>query len=219
MELKLEAYTKDIGGNRVLDNVSMVLTEGKIYGLQGKNGCGKTMLMRAMCGLIRPSSGRVFYNGAILGKDIDILPSVGALIENPAFIADKTGLDNLKMLASLIKDCSLEDIKMVLEMVGLEPEDKRVYQKYSLGMRQRLGIAGALLGEPEVIILDEPINALDVDGVKQIRSVLLNLKKSHIIVVACHDREEMYSLADEIYNMEDGMIIGKEYPDEEGNLV
>lgn len=207
MEIKITSLTKKIGKSVVLENINLEFKGGRIYGLRGKNGSGKTMLMRVISGLILPTSGNVEINGRILGKDMSFPESIGILLENPAFIDSFSGYRNLKALADINRLISEEDIKETIQRVGLNPEDKKKYKKYSLGMKQRLGIAAAVMEEPEIILLDEPINALDESGVKEIRDLLFELKsEERIIIVACHDREELEYLADEIIEISDGKI-------------
>lgn len=209
-EIKIEDLIKSIKGALILDKVSITLTSGNIYGLRGKNGSGKTMLMRAMSGLLIPDSGSVIINGKTLHKDISFPESIGILIENPSFLPQYTGFKNLKLLAGLTGGISDEDIKTALDRVGLDPEDKRTYRKYSLGMKQKLGIANAIMGEPDIIILDEPINALDEESVKKIKKVLLEIRdKDKLIIIACHDREELEYLSDIIYEIKDGSIVDR----------
>lgn len=207
MYIELKDVTKEIKGTKVLDHVNCRFESGKIYGLRGKNGSGKTMLMRAISGLIRIRTGVVDINGEILGKDRTFPDSMGILIENPAFIDSYTGFKNLKVLASIRGKINDEQIKSVLEEVGLSPDDKRTYRKYSLGMKQRLGIAAAVMESPDIIILDEPINALDESGAKMVRTLLAKQKKrGAIIILACHDTEELKFLADVIYNISEGKL-------------
>ena len=209
-EIKIEDLSKSIKDALILDKVSITLTSGKIYGLRGKNGSGKTMLMRAMAGLLIPDSGSVIINGKTLHKDISFPESIGILIENPAFLPQYTGFKNLKLLAGLTGNISDDEIRTALERVGLDPEDKRIYRKYSLGMKQKLGIANAIMGEPDIIILDEPINALDEESVKKIKKVLLEIRdKDKLIIIACHDREELEYLSDIIYEIKDGSIVDR----------
>lgn len=209
-EIKIEGLSKSIKGALILDKVSITLTSGKIYGLRGKNGSGKTMLMRAIAGLLIPDTGSVIINGKTLHKDISFPESIGILIENPSFLPQYTGFKNLKLLAGLSGGISDKDIRTALEHVGLDPDDKRTYRKYSLGMKQKLGIANAIMGEPDIIILDEPINALDEESVKKIKKVLLEIRdKDKLIIIACHDREELEFLSDIIYEIKDGSIVDR----------
>lgn len=210
MIIKLTNVSKTIKGARVLDNVNLELTSGKVYGLKGKNGSGKTMLMRAICGLIR-TEGTIEIDGKILGKDMSFPESIGVLIENPAFINNYTGFKNLKVLASIQNRIGDEDIKKALRQVQLDPDDKRTYRKYSLGMKQKLGIAAAFMENPDIIILDEPINALDEAAAKQIHEILDEQKKrGALIIIACHDKEELEMLSDEIVEIYEGKIVGIE---------
>lgn len=206
MIIKVDSLSKTVNGAQVLSDICMTMESGHIYGLQGVNGSGKTMLMRALCGLIYPTSGQVTIDGKILGKDIDFPSSIGLLLENPSFLPSQTGYNNLKILANLQK---LPDVEVdeALQCVGLEPNDPRKVKSYSLGMKQRLGIAGAILGSPELVILDEPFNALDEDGANLIHQLILRLKKEgKLVVLACHDGEELTSLADRKYFMHNGKI-------------
>ena len=189
MSIEIKNLTKKIGSNIVLLNINLTMNAGTIYGFKGKNGSGKTMLMRAVSGLITPTEGEVSIDGKVLGKDISFPPSIGLLIENPAFLPTYSGFDNLKMIASIKSLVSDEEIRDIIRRVGLDPEDKKKYKKYSLGMKQKLGIACAIMEKPDIIILDEPINAIDEDGVKVIRELLDELKKEEkIIILACHDK-------------------------------
>lgn len=209
MKIEIKNVTKIIKKTKVIDSVSLKFEGGKIYGLSGKNGCGKTMLMRLISGLIYPTTGEIIINDKILGRDCSFPESIGLLIENPAFLTDYTAYENLKMLNGMVgKKLSKEEILDVIESVGLDPKDKRKYYKFSLGMKQRLGIAVAIMGKPEVILLDEPINAIDVDGVSEIRNLIRDLRdEDRVIVIACHDKEEMEYMADEIIYMKDGKIV------------
>ena len=208
MKIEITNLKKVIKGAAVLDDINYTFTGGRIYGLCGKNGCGKTMLMRLMAGLIYPSFGTIRIKDKVLGKDISFPESVGMLIENPSFLNDYTGKQNLEMLAGLQKNVDKAEVRRVLEQVGLDPDDKKKFYKYSLGMRQRLGIAAAIMGSPELILLDEPINAIDADGVQEIRAIIRGLStENRIIIVACHDKSEMDYLADEKIYMSEGRII------------
>lgn len=208
MKIEITNLKKVIKGATVLDDINYTFTGGRIYGLCGKNGCGKTMLMRLMAGLIYPSSGTIRIKDKVLGKDISFPESVGMLIENPSFLNDYTGKQNLEMLAGLQKNVDKAEVRRVLEQVGLDPDDKRKFYKYSLGMRQRLGIAAAIMGSLELILLDEPINAIDTDGVQEIRAIIRGLSaENRIIIVASHDKSEMDYLADEKIYMSEGRLI------------
>lgn len=207
MYLEIEELTKIIGNETVLDHITLSMDVGKIYGLWGKNGSGKTMLIRAICGLIRPSSGKVIIDSEVLGEKQDFPQSVGALIENPGFIDKYTGYQNLKILAEIKKEIGKEEIEAVLEKVGLQEQKHKKYKKYSLGMKQKLGIAAALMEKPRLILLDEPTNALDEASVKMLHNLLLEYKQEGaLIILASHDREELEQLSDIIYEVENGRI-------------
>ena len=210
MYIKITDVNKTIKKAPILRDINLEFTGGKVYGLRGKNGSGKTMLMRAICGLITPDSGIIDIDGKILGKDISFPESIGVLIENPSFIGNYTGLKNLKVLASIQNRAGDEQIRKALKDIGLDPDDKRPYRKYSLGMKQKLGIAAAVMENPDIIILDEPINALDDVSVEKVHDILEEQKKrGAVIIIACHDKEELDQLSDEIIEISDGRIINK----------
>ena len=210
MYLEIQNLSKTISKNPILRNITIGMERGKIYGLRGKNGSGKTMLMRAISGLIKVK-GEIEIDGKILGKDFTFPPSIGILIENPSFVAEYTGLKNLEMLACIKNKIEIEDIRHAMEQVGLDPDDKRTYKKYSLGMKQKLGIAAAFMEKPDIIILDEPINALDEAGAKQVHKILEEQKKrGALIIIACHDKEELEMLSDEIIEIYEGRIVAGE---------
>lgn len=209
--VRLEHYTKNFKKVTVLDDINLTLESGKVIGLKGKNGSGKTMLMRAISGLILPTSGKVFINDKELGKQISFPPSIGLLIENPSFIANYTGFKNLKILASIQNKISDEEIREAIRKVGLKPDDPRTFKKYSLGMKQRLGIAAAIMEKPDIVILDEPINALDEAGAGLIKGIIDELKANgSLIIIACHDTEELNYLSDEVYEIYEGQLVDKE---------
>lgn len=204
-KLKIEHVSKQIKGSLVIDDISLMFVPGRIYGLRGINGSGKTMLMRLICGLIRPTSGNIYYDDMELGHDIFFPPDVGVLLENPSFLDGYTGYQNLKLIADIQKKIGEKEIKEILDKVGLEPTDKRKYKKYSLGMKQRLGIAAALMEQPDLVILDEPFNALDTDGVTMTANLIRNEKeRGALVIMACHDREQLEFLADEIIEISGG---------------
>lgn len=208
VKIKLTNVSKVIKKARVLDHINLEFESGKVYGLKGKNGSGKTMLMRVVCGLISATEGTVEIDGKILGKDMSFPESVGMLIENPAFINNYTGFKNLQVLASIQNRIGDKQIRDALLQVGLEPDDKRTFRKYSLGMKQKLGIAAAFMEQPDIIILDEPINALDEAGANQVHTILKEQKeRGALIIIACHDKEELEMLSDEIIEIYEGKIV------------
>ncbi|AEP88474.1 ATP-binding cassette domain-containing protein [Bacillus spizizenii] len=206
--LKVDHLTKRIRKQVLIDDISLQLDRGKIYGFTGKNGSGKTMLFKAICGLIKPSSGFIEINGKKLGEKISFPESVGAIIEYPGFLPNYTGFKNLKMIADIKGKITKDQIKNTIESVGLNPDDKRKFKNYSLGMKQRLGIAQAIMEDPELIILDEPTNALDKDGISLVKDLLIDLKeKNKLILLASHESESLKFLSDEIFTVEKGKII------------
>ena len=207
MKLELQHVTKVIRRITVLNDVNLTLESGTIYGLRGINGSGKTMLMRLMAGLIRPTRGEVFLDGKQLGKDLSFPPDMGMLIENPAFLDGYTAAQNLRLLAGIRKKVGEERIREVLEQVGLGYEDKRKYRQFSLGMKQRLGIAGAVLEHPQLLLIDEPTNALDTDGIQMVQRLLLEEKsRGALIVLACHDFSILQGLSDVLYSVKEGRV-------------
>ena len=207
MEIIVKSATKYIKKALILDDVNIQLTGGKIYGLKGPNGSGKTMLMRLLCGLIRPTSGEVWIDGKKLGKDMDFPESVGLLIENPAFLPNYTGYENLELLSQIRGKIGAVEICQSLLEVGLDPHDPRKYRKYSLGMKQRLGIAAAIMEKPDLLVVDEPTNALDDSGVEQICTILRRERdRGALVVIACHDSLLLQTLSDEIYKIYEGKV-------------
>lgn len=207
MKIVADHVTKKLRGATVLEDIDLYFESGRVYGLQGENGSGKTMLLRLMCGLIYPTRGRVTVDGRRLGKNMDFPASVGALIESPAFIGEYTGLKNLELLAALKHKIRRPDIRKVLRNVGLDPDDRRTFRKYSLGMKQRLGIAAAIMEQPELLILDEPTNALDEQGVAMVRRVIGEAHaRGALVVTACHDADFIRSVSDVVIQIREGRV-------------
>jgi len=207
MNIRIDNATKFIRGALILDKVNITFESGKIYGLQGPNGSGKTMLMRLIGGLIRPSSGNVYIDNEKLGQAYDFPKSMGLLIENPAFLPNYTGLKNLELLANIKGNADLAQLRQTILDVGLNPDDKRKYRKYSLGMKQRLGIAAAIMEKPDLILIDEPTNALDDAGIEHICALIRRERdRGALIIMACHDAEILNDLSDEIYTIYEGKV-------------
>lgn len=205
----IQNLSKTIKKNVVIQDISMELQSGTVYGFKGINGSGKTMLMRLICGLIRPTQGEVSINGKVLGKDLSFPESVGVFLENPAFLGSYSGFQNLKLLASIKSVADDEAIRSALSRVGLRPDDHKKYRKYSLGMKQRLGIAAAIMEKPDIVILDEPTNSLDTDGVNLVKSVIKDEKKrGALVIISCHDAELLQDLSDETFLLEQGRLVG-----------
>lgn len=206
--IEIESVTKKLKGATVINDVSMTLSSRMVTGLRGVNGSGKTMLMRLIAGLILPTEGTIKIDGKILGKDITFPESIGILLENPAFLDSYSGFQNLKMLASIRDEIDDTQIKDVLAKVGLDPDSRKKYKKYSLGMKQRLGIAGAILEQPDIVILDEPTNSLDTNGVERVKEIVLQEKeRGAVVIIACHDTDILDELADDIHYLENGSLI------------
>ncbi len=206
-EIFVENVTKAFGGQEVLKTVCVKFEMGKIYGIVGRNGSGKTVLLKCICGLLYPSTGTVTVGGKVVGKDVDYPENVGFIIETPGFLPRYSGLKNLKYLASVRGKVKEDEIRKYMELVGLNPDDKKHVGNYSLGMRQRLGIAQALMENPDILILDEPMNALDNNGVEEMRTILLKMKEQgKLIIIASHVRDDIDILCDEVYGIDAGIM-------------
>lgn len=210
MILTAEHISKTIRGREILSDVSLELHNGKVYGFVGRNGSGKTMLFRALSGLMGLTSGTVRWGEQVLKQDFAVLPNLGIVLENVGLYPNLTGLENLRYLASIRKKCTQADLRVVLEQVGLDPDDKRTYGKYSLGMKQRLAIAQAIMEKPDVLMLDEPTNALDSEAVAQVRDIIVQEKKrGALVLLASHNYEDIRLLSDEVYRLENGRLRGE----------
>lgn len=206
--LEVTNLSKNIGQNEILKNINLNLEKGTIYGFFGRNGSGKTMLFRALCGLIKPTSGTITINNKVLHRDISFPESIGVIIESPGFWDHYTGFENLKVLSSIKNIIGDEDIRKSLKRVGLDPDDRRIYKKYSLGMKQRLAIAQAIMERPDIIILDEPTNSLDENGVQLVREILIEEKnRGALILIASHNKDDIDILSDVKYKVDDGSVI------------
>lgn len=204
--IKLRNVNKQINGNIILNSINLDLFKGKIYGFKGKNGSGKTMLFRAICGFIKVE-GSIIINGNDIVKSGVYAENVGVLLENPGFIAGYSGFKNLKYLSEINNKIDDNKIKEVLQEVGLDPVDKKAFKKYSLGMKQKLGIAQAIMEDQEIIILDEPTNALDEESIEKLNKIILGLKeKGKIILLSNHNSEELEEICDEIFKIDSGKI-------------
>ncbi len=205
--IEIENVTKRFKDKLVINQVSLELESAQIHGLIGRNGSGKTVLMKMIVGFIKPDSGIVRVFGDIIGKDTDFAKNIGTIIETPGFLPFESGFSNLKYLASIRGKISDNEIKQAISSVGLNPNDKKHVGKYSLGMRQRLGLAQAIMENPDLLILDEPMNGLDKDGVKDMRQYLLDLKaQGKTILIASHSAEDIDVLCDTVHEMDKGKI-------------
>ena len=208
MKVEISHLNKTIKGNQVLKDISFTFDSSVLYGLRGHNGSGKSMLMRAIAGLIKPSSGTIKIDDKLLGKDISFPPSVGVLIEEPAFINELTGFENLKMLAQIKGIIGDSQIREAIAEMGLDPDDKRSFKKYSLGMRQRLGIACALMENPDIILLDEPLNGLDPEGIDlALDAIRKCFNSGSLVIMSLHDDDELSAFATEVITMRHGEVV------------
>lgn len=207
MYLEVEEINKKIGVDDVLSDISLSMEKGKIYGLQGKNGCGKSMLMRVICGLVLPTTGRILIDGEELGKELSFPESIGVFIEKPGFLDAYSGFQNLSMLASIKKKIGGREIKETLKRVGLEEVMHKKYKKYSLGMKQKLGIAAVIMEQPDIVILDEPANALDEKSEQRLWQIVKEEKeRGALVIISCHTSEVLEEISDEIFKMDQGLI-------------
>ena len=204
-EIIIENLSKTIKNNKIFDNVNLTFESGHVYGLVGRNGSGKTMLLRAICGLIFPDSGKVIIDGKQLHKDISFPESCGIIIENTDLLPNFSAFDNLKMLSEIKNTANDNMIKSAIKSVGLDPDSKKKVKTFSLGMKQRLSIAQTLFEDPDILLLDEPTNALDEDGVNDVRRILLEQKKKNkLIIIASHNKEDISLLSDTVISVSNG---------------
>ncbi len=205
--IEVQNVVKRFRDQVVLKNVSISFEKGQIHGIVGRNGSGKTVLFKCICGLMHPEEGVILVNGKRVGRDVDMPEDIGAIIEAPGFLPNYSGYKNLRFLANIRRKIGKEEILNVLKTVGLDPESRKHVGKYSLGMRQRLGIAQAIMEDPEILILDEPMNGLDNAGVQDIRALLLKLKEQgKTILLASHNHEDIATLCDTVHEMDGGIL-------------
>ena len=206
--IEVQNVVKRFRDQVVLKNVLISFEKGKIHGIVGRNGSGKTVLFKCICGLMHPEEGVILVNGKRVGRDVDMPEDIGAIIEAPGFLPNYSGYKNLRFLANIRRKIGKEEILNVLKTVGLDPESRKHVGKYSLGMRQRLGIAQAIMEDPEILILDEPMNGLDNAGVQDIRALLLELKaQGKTILLASHNHEDIAALCDTVHEMDGGILL------------
>ena len=205
--IQINNLTKIIKKKMILDNINFTFQDGTIYGLYGRNGSGKTMLLRAIAGLIFPTEGEIRIDGKLLHKDVSFPPSVGVIIENTSLLPDYDAYTNLKILAQIKNIATDNDIKKAIEQVGLDPDSKQKVKTYSLGMKQKLAIAQAIFESPQLLLLDEPTNALDEKSIDIIRQLLLEMKKAgKTIIIASHNKDDLRILADVTIHIVDGQL-------------
>lgn len=206
--IQIKNVKKYFKTEKALDGVSMTFEKGKIYGIIGRNGSGKTVLLKLLCGLMEITDGSIEIEGKRLGKDIEIPAGLGVIIETPGFIKEYSGLANLKFLAGLSGRYLTSDLEKVMEQVGLDPKSKKRVSKYSLGMRQKLGIAQAIMENPDILVLDEPTNGLDKKSVDEFRELMLEYRsKGKTIILASHSAEDIRILCDVVYELSEGRLV------------
>lgn len=207
-KIEIVNLEKDIEGQKILSNINLSMNSSKIYGLVGRNGSGKSVLLKCIVGFSKPTSGKIWINGKLVGKDFDFYDKIGFIINQPGFLEDKSGFQNLKYLADIRKIAKREDIYNIMELVGLDYKDKKKVCEYSLGMRQKLGLAQAIMENPDILILDEPMNALDDETVGIVRNLLIKLKnQGKLIVITSHNHEDIELLCDEVFNIKNGKLV------------
>ena len=205
--IEVSHVNKNFKNNKVLKDVTLRCESGRIYGLVGHNGSGKTVLFKTICGFLSCDEGTVSVNGKVMGKDKDMLTEAGIIMEDPGFLRNWSAYHNLEFLYTIRNRPDKSYLHSVLNTVGLDPKLKRPVGKFSLGMRQRLALAQAIMEDPPILILDEPMNGLDKNGVAEIRELLLKMKNENkLIILASHNREDIEILCDEVYEMEDGIL-------------
>ena len=205
--ISIENLNKQFKNQLVLNNINVKFSNGHIYGIIGRNGSGKTVLLKCICGFLKPTTGVISVNHKIVGKDIDFPENLGFIIETPGFLLNYSGYKNLKYLASIREKIDSNEIKESMSLVGLDSADKKHVGKYSMGMRQRLGIAQAIMEKPDILVLDEPMNALDKNGVEEMRRLFLKMKsEGKLILLTSNNREDIEILCDEVYEMEEGIL-------------
>ncbi|WP_289129812.1 ATP-binding cassette domain-containing protein [uncultured Clostridium sp.] len=207
MFIEIKGFTKELNGKMVLNNINLKIIGGKIYGLIGENGSGKSILLKSICGLVNIKQGEIIVNGKILGKDIDFPDNIGALLDGSGFIPYLSGFKNLELLAAIKNNISSEKIKQCMELVGLDSADKTSYKNYSLGMKQKLGIVQAIMEDPQILILDEPFNGIDRKSVSKIKEIILEYKKNGaIILITSHIEEDIKSICDEVFEIKNNTL-------------
>ncbi len=205
--IEMKSVVKRWGNNTVLKSVDLAVNSSEIVGIIGHNGSGKTVLMKCICGFITPDSGEITVSGKRVGKDVDIPKNIGLIIESPGFLPNFSGFSNLWQLAKIRGKISKDDVRRVIEKVGLNPDEKKHVGKYSLGMKQRLGIAQAIMENPDILILDEPMNGLDKNGVEEMRKLLLQLKDDgKAIIIASHNSVDIDVLCDRVFEITKGTL-------------
>lgn len=205
--IEIVNFTKKFKNNVILNDINLNIKKGECYGFVGINGSGKTLIFKAICGFIKPTSGHIVVKGKRIGSEVDFPENVGVLIEQPGFLPNYSAFKNLEFLAKIRNKIGVLEIDNALRFVNLDPYERKNLKNYSIGMKQRLGIAQAIMEDPEILILDEPLNGLDKDGVKIIKDKLLELKgKGKTILLTSHISQDIEELSDHIYEIYDGKL-------------
>lgn len=205
--IEIAHVSKSFRGEDVLKDINLDLYDNQIYGFVGRNGSGKSVLFKMICGYMHPDYGKIIVQGKEIGKDVDFPDHLGALIENPGFLWHETAFENLNYLAKISQKISRNEVKEAIRRVGLSPDSKKHVGKYSLGMKQRLGIAQAIMEDPDILILDEPMNGLDDGGIEDMRKLILEFRKpGKIVLIASHNKEDISILCDKVYRVTKGQL-------------
>ena len=205
--IEISHVNKSFKGESVLKDITLDLADDQVYGFVGRNGSGKSVLFKMICGYMHPDNGYIKVNGKVIGRDVDFPENLGALIENPGFLWHETAFENLNYLARITQKISKEEVKDAISRVGLSPDSKKHVGKFSLGMKQRLGIAQAIMEDPDILVLDEPMNGLDDGGIEDIRKLILEFRKpGKIVLIASHNKEDISILCDKVYRVSKGRL-------------
>lgn len=212
MMIKMEDISKNIKGAYVLEHINLEFSSGTIYGIVGQNGSGKTMLLRAIAGLIQPTSGKIYINDKQLHKELSFPPNMGILIEKPELLNYLTGMENLMLLAGIRNVVSKNQIEAYMKKFGLDPASKKTVKKYSLGMKQKIGIIQAIMEEPELMILDEPFNGLDEATVEMLYEIFREYREAgKLLILTSHHKEDIERLCDKIIKLQEGKVYNTDF--------
>lgn len=205
--IEITNLSKRFKEKSILNNVNISMDKGKVYGFVGRNASGKTVFFKLLCGFLSPTEGKICIDGREIGKDIDFPEDCGVIIENPGFIDNISGMKNLKILADINKKIDENKIRDTIKLVGLDPDDRRSVKNYSLGMKQKLAIAQAIMEDPKILVLDEPMNSLDEESVQIIRDIIIDMKNKGVtVLISSHIKEDIEVLCDEVFKVSNGKI-------------
>lgn len=205
--IEITNLSKKFKDKSILNNINISMDKGKVYGFVGRNASGKTVFFKLLCGFLSPTEGKICIDGREIGKDIDFPEDCGVIIENPGFIDNISGMKNLKILADINKKIDENKIRDTIKLVGLDPDDRRSVKNYSLGMKQKLAIAQAIMEDPKILVLDEPMNSLDEESVQIIRDIIIDMKNKGVtVLISSHIKEDIEVLCDEVFKVSNGKI-------------